>query len=191
MNKLTGQIGIAAVAIFLIALLTFGAIHPTWSFIDGYVSELGAEGQPLAIWWNLIGFVSVGILLAIFGFLYGKILKDKLTGVLLSLFGLGFALTAIPISELDSDSALSKAHIVAICLGLAFWLFGLARISAVGKHIKQRANITAILLVAAIMGFPFGLWSMALTHRLVFILVFGWTLLSSIELLRLEKFEIT
>lgn len=99
-----------------------------FSYLEDFVSELGATDQPFAIWWNLIGFLLVGILLAAFGYNYGRVVDDRLVGICLALFGVGFAATALPIDLADSESALSKAHVVAICIGLAGWMFGSARI---------------------------------------------------------------
>lgn len=184
--KVAGILGLLATSIFSLALLIFGLLHPNFSFLDDFVSKLGAIGEPLAIGWNLIGFVLVGIFLIGFGFLYGKTIHDTLTGILLSLFGLGFALTAIPIDFDLSESPVSKAHIVAICLALAAWLFGLARMGALqslSKGVKRRANIAAILLVSAMLGFVLGFWSMPLTHRMVFGIVFGWTGITALDLL--------
>ena len=62
-----------------------------------------------------------------FGVAYGRLINDKLAGTLLAFFGLGFAFTAIPFDLTDSDSAVSKAHVAAITLALAFWLFGLEK----------------------------------------------------------------
>jgi hypothetical protein len=86
----------------------------------------------------------------------------------------------------STNTPISKAHIVAICLGLAFWLFALSRLGynkKIKRKIRTRANLTAIILVISMMGFVFGLWSMPITHRLVFGIVFGWTAITSIELI--------
>lgn len=190
MNRIAGLSGVFGVLIFVISFLIFGNLNPDFSFIEDFVSKLGAKGAPLAIWWNIFGFLLVGLFLMVFGFYYGKILKDPLIGVLLALFGLGFAFTAIPVDLAESDSSVSKAHIVAICLGLAFWLFGLARVSgnkALDKSIRFRANVAAILLVLSIAGVVIELWSMPVTHRLVFIVVFGWIIITALELLRSGK----
>jgi hypothetical protein len=131
----------------------------------------------------LLGFVSVGVLSSFFGFSYGRLLQDKLLSVLLSLFGIGFAFTAIPVDFQIEDSGYSKAHVVAICLGLAFWLFGLSRMGSnrkLNKEVRTRANISAVLLIVSIVGAAIELWSIPITHRLVFGVVFGWTLLTSI-----------
>jgi len=185
-----GFFGLLSAFVLIIAITIFGFTNNDFSFFDDFISKLGAKGEPNALWFNLIGFVIVGISISIFGFFYGLLLKDKLLSVLLSLFGLGFVLTAIPIDMRASDTSISKAHIVAICIGLAFWLFGLSRLGynqKLKKKIRSRANITATLLVVSMLGFVIGFWSMSITHRLVFGIVFGWTAFTSIELIFKRK----
>ena len=185
-EKEIGIIGLLSVLILITTLLIFGFSNTNFSFVNDYVSKLGAKGEPNALWFNLFGLISVGMLLFAFGLTYGNLLKDKLLSVLLSLFGLGFAFTAIPIDMELSRTPISKAHIVAICLGFAFWLFGLSRLGSnkqLRKGIRNRANFTAIILVLPIIGFVLELWSMPLTHRLIFGIVFGWTAITSIELI--------
>ena len=165
-NRIVGLLGIFSVLVFSISLIIFGNLNPTFDFIDDFVSKLGAKGAPNAILWNIIGFGLVGDMLTGFGIIYGSILKDKLAGVLLAFFGIGFAFTAIPIDMAASESAVSKAHIVAICLALAFWLFGLARIASnqlIEQKVRFRANVTALLIVIAMIGFAVGFWSMPIT----------------------------
>ena len=189
-EKTVGFFGIIAVIILVIALLVFGYSNNDFSFLNDFISKLGARGEPNALWFNLIGFVTVGMLLFVFGLTYGKLLNDKLLSILLSLFGLGFAFTAIPIDMQLSNAPVSKAHVVAICLGLAFWLFGLSRLGynpQLKRKIRNRANLTAVILVISMIGFVLGLWSMPITHRLVFGIVFGWTALTSIELIKKGK----
>lgn len=187
MKKQTvGIFGLLSVLVLIIAISTFGLLHSDFSFVDDFISKLGAKGEPHALWFNLFGFITVGIFLFVFGLAYGRLLHDKLLSTLLSLFGLGFAFTAIPIDMELASLPVSKAHMVAICLGLAFWLFGLSRLGynkQLQKRIRNRANLTAVVLILSMMGFVFGLWSMPITHRLVFGVVFGWTAVTSIELM--------
>ena len=186
-----GILGLLSILIFIATLLIFGFSNSDFSFVNDFVSKLGAKGEPNALWFNLFGFITVGLLLFVFGLTYGNLLNDKLLSILLSLFGLGFAFTAIPMDMQLSRTPVPKAHIVAICLGLAFWLFGLSRLGynqQLKRKIRIRANLTAVILVLSMMGFVFGLWSMPITHRLVFGIVFGWTALTSIELI-LKKRE--
>lgn len=186
MPKTTATLGLSAVLIFGITLVVIANLTPEFHFFEDYVSELGAQGQPYALWWNLIGFLLVGILLAAFGFSYGRLVNDRVAGICLALFGVGFAFTALPIDLGDSASSLSKAHVVAICLGLAAWMFGLARMAqqkTLGKSVRYSANIAATLVVLPMFGFVAGLWSMPVTHRLVFAVVFGWVGFASLSLL--------
>ena len=186
-EKSVGLLGLMSVVAIILVLLIFGLLNADFNFWEDYISTLGAKGEPNAFLFNLFGFVGVGFLLSIFGFFYGRLLNDRLLSILLSLFGLGFAFTALPVDLVVSDSPLSKAHIVAITLGLAFWFFGLSRLgynSKLNKSIKKRANFTAVLLAAAMIGSAMGLWSMPVTHRIVFGIVFGWTAITSIELIR-------
>ena len=185
--KATAYCGILGVILFVISFIILGSLNSDFSFIGDFVSKLGARGEPNALLWNIIGFGMVGLLMIGFGLGYGVSINDKLAGILLALFGAGFMITSIPVDMLNSNNPYSKAHIVAICFALAFWLFGLARISynpLLDKKVRVRANMTAVLIVASIIGFALDLWSEPLTHRLVFILVFGWTLISAIEVLK-------
>ncbi|MFS4446902.1 DUF998 domain-containing protein [Maribacter sp. 2307UL18-2] len=189
-EKNIGIFGLLSVLTLITALLIFGVSNSGFSFWEDFISKLGAKGEPNALWFNLIGFAVVGILLFIFGLSYGKLLNDKLLSILLALFGLGFAFTAIPIDMEFSRTSVSKAHIVAICLGLASWFFGLSRLGynqKLKRRIRNRANFTAVILVLSMIGFVFGFWSMSITHRLVFMIIFGWTAMTSIELITNKK----
>lgn len=185
-EKTVGLFGLSSVLFLVFALTTFGLLNKEFSFLNDFISKLGAKGAPNALWFNFIGFIVVGILFFVFGLTYGKLLNDKLISILLSLFGLGFAFTAIPIDIQLPDTSTSKTHILVICLGLAAWLLGLARIGynqQLKRKIRIRANITAVILSVAMIGFLLGIWSMPITHRLVFGIVFGWTILTSLELI--------
>lgn len=186
MHKITAYLGISSVVIFGAALVTIASLTHEFSYLEDFVSKLGAQGQPYALWWNLIGFLMVGTLLAAFGFFYGKVINDRLVGICLALFGIGFATTAIPIDLGNSESALSTAHVLAICLGLGGWMFGLARLAHIKtteRTVRYSANIAATLVVLPMLGFVAGLWSMPVTHRLVFAIVFGWVGFTSFRLL--------
>lgn len=185
----TAILGFASVLLLLLSLMVFGNLNTEFRFLEDYISMLGAQGQPNALWFNIFGFVLVGLLLFGFGLGYGLILKDRLLAVFLSLFGLGFAFAAIPTDFQPERDAASKAHIVAICLGLAFWMFGLARIGAnknLSSKVRQGANIVSGMLALAIVGAATDLYSMPFAHRMVFAIVFGWTLLTAIGLMRIR-----
>jgi hypothetical membrane protein len=182
MRLITPILGISAVALLCSTLAAFTFLNPGFSLLNDYVSKLGASGQPFSFWWNVVGFLTVGILLTAFGFSYGRILQDRLTAAFLALFGVGFAATAMPTNLQDATVPISKAHVVAICLALAAWALGLARmtvLSTIAKMDRTIANVSAVLMILPILGFLMGRWSMPVTHRLVFTVVFGWYLVVS------------
>lgn len=186
-RRRTACLGIAAIGLFCAALVIFSALNPQFSLTEDYVSKLGAVGQPYALGWNLVGFLAVGVMLTGFGWAYGRIIDDLLVGVLFTLFGLGFATTGVPTDMTDPRLPISIVHVLAICLGLAAWLFGLARLAglrSLAKTERTIANVTAVLLVTPMIGFVLGLWSMPVTHRLVFLVVFAWVIVTSFRMLR-------
>jgi hypothetical protein len=167
--------------------MLFATLNPGFDPVNDYVSKLGAKGQPYAFWRNLLGFGTVGALILAFGATYGAHLGDRLVGVLLALFGIGFAATSVPVDIADPGSSLSKAHTVAICLGLACFMGALARLAHArsnGQATRRSANAAATLLGVAGFGYLAQLWSMPVAHRLVFGVVFGWMALTAAGLLR-------
>jgi hypothetical membrane protein len=60
-------IALIATATFWLALFAFGAARPGYSQFTKAVSELGAIGAPHALAWNLVGFITPGLLLALCG----------------------------------------------------------------------------------------------------------------------------
>ncbi|MDA1095013.1 MAG: hypothetical protein O3A25_17345 [Acidobacteria bacterium] len=66
-ERVAGAAGIAAFAMFWTALFGFAAAHPDYSHSHKAISELGAFGAPHALAWNLIGFITPGLLLAVCG----------------------------------------------------------------------------------------------------------------------------
>lgn len=77
MKKLLG-FGLSSVLILIIALVSFGFSNPGFRFINDFISKLGAKGEPNAFWFNPFGFITVGLLLFVFGLSYGDLLNDKL-----------------------------------------------------------------------------------------------------------------
>jgi len=137
---------------------------------------------------NSSGFGAVGVILAVIGWMYGSIVEDRLIGLLLGAFGLGFAVIAVPMNVDAARSIVSKSHILAVCLGVAAWLLALARLSskaAPDRTTKWIADGSSTLLVATALGYVLGLWTLPVLHRLVLAVIFSWTVLTSIRLLRI------
>lgn len=114
-----------APALFAICLLVFGALRPDYSHLTDAVSELGALGAPNALAWNLLGFVTVGLLITAFS--WGLFRETGLLAALLfvGLSGLGFAGTGVfPADMSDLSAPSSRAHILMSLISFAAFVAG-------------------------------------------------------------------
>ena len=62
--------------------------------------------------------------------------------------GFGFALAAIPADFSDVESPLSKAHFVSICLALAGYCFGLARLAGSRSSASERVTASWLIVLS-------------------------------------------
>lgn len=183
---LTAVCGLVSVALFACSFVVFGFLHPDFNLLTDFISKLGGKGQPHAFGWNVVGFGIVGLALAAFGWLLGLCRNDRILGGCLMVAGFGFALAGTPTDFADSQSPLSKAHFVSICLSLAGYCFGLARLTGSKSTDAERIAATwvialAILPVACVSG---GISAEPVAHRIILIVVFSWVVLTSLRLLR-------
>jgi len=96
-ERRTLVLGAAAAGVFWVALFAFGAARSDYAQFTKAVSELGAFGAPHALAWNLLGFVTPGLLLAACGAGIATTLEGR-RGALWWLLvggGLGFAGTGV------------------------------------------------------------------------------------------------
>ncbi|MFN3930774.1 MAG: DUF998 domain-containing protein [Brevundimonas sp.] len=186
-TTLTGRLGLLTAFVFTAALLVFAALDPAYSHATKAVSELGAVGAPNQLAWNLIGFIGVGLALAMFGRGLGKAIGDPWTGGLVALFGLAFAATAIPADMNDLGSPGSVAHIVASQAVLLFWALTLIRLLFVrraGAALRWIAAAGLALAVGAVVVRGLEVLPPGFSQRLSFAVVFGWVAATSLALLR-------
>ena len=187
LRQFTARLGIGAAVLFFAAFFLFASLTPGFNLLHDYISKLGAQGQPLGRWWNVTGFVAVGVVFAAFGWMLGRVLNDQLVGICLVSAGLGFALGAIPADFINPDTPLSRAHFASICLSLAGWCFALARIGqkALGdKSTRLAANTAGLLAVVPMIATAAGLFAAPIAHRLVLVVVFAWVVFTAVALLK-------
>lgn len=187
MRFLTAGFGLASVSIFAITFFLFAILNPDFDVASDYISKLGSKGQPYSHFWNVVGFGLVGIVLATFGWFFGMCAKDRVLGACLMVSGIGFAMAAIPADFADAHSPLTKAHYASICIALAGWCFGLARLSgskSTDGFSQTTANYTVVLALLPMLGIGVGISAEPVSHRLVLVVVFGWIVLNSIRLLK-------
>ena len=183
---LTAACGLLSVLVFLCSFLLFGFLRPDFDAFGDFISKLGGKGQPYAFGWNVVGFGAVGLLLAAFGWLFGLCRNDRILGTCLMVAGLGFALAAIPTDFAEPQSPLSAAHFVSICLSLAGFCFGLARLtgSRSTDYDRTMANWVIALSILPIVFVSGGASAEPVAHRVILIVVFTWVVLNSLRLLR-------
>lgn len=187
--------GILATAIFWIALFVFAAIYPGYTHSHKAISELGAFAAPNALAWNLIGFITPGMLLAISGANIALKVDGRRTSLfwLLVISGLGFAGTGIIPAEMADGSPLMESpwtagHILMTYVsGLPWLVASVLLVSHVRRNEQWRhlGRICQILSVCAIASLflnivagslPFLADKPGLVQRIAFACYFGWFL---------------
>lgn len=183
----TGWTGVAASLGFGLALAVFGAIEPGYSHATNAVSELGAVGSTQGLAWNLIGFLGTGLLLTAFGIGVGRAAGSRAVSLLLALFGLAYAATAVPADMSDFHSPGSVAHIIASQLTLLFWapaLIWLVFMRRAGAGLRIAAAIALVLAVGSIVVRGMDILPPGTTQRLSFAVIFVWAFGSGVVLIR-------
>ena len=185
--------GLGAVGLFVISYLILAVLNPEFDWLRDHISKLGAENQPFAMIWNITGFATVGICLGIFGWTFGSVMNDRLLGTCLAVAGVGFAMAAIPTDFDNTQSPLSKAHYVSLCLSLAGWCLGLARLmntSPQNSNHHRYASYAVGMALLPIAGTSTQLSGEPLAQRIVLAIVFTWIVLTSLQLLT-SSFRLT
>ena len=204
--RVAGVAGIAAVVMFWTALFGFAAAYPGYSHSHKAISELGALGAPHALAWNLIGFITPGLLLATCGAGLGRAIEvsGRATAVywLLVLSGVGFAGTGVIPAEMRQGSPFMQSpftvgHVVMTLLSgipwtiAAFLVVGRVKQNPVWQHARR---ISIVLAVACVAGFALNILAPripglahrpGLAQRISFGIYFAWFFIMAVHLLRL------
>lgn len=183
-RKLSSIFGLLAVFTFLISFSFFAFLSPDFNVIHDVVSTLGAHNEPYAVWWNVIGFGIVGVLLALFGLTYGRAMDDNVLAGCLTFFGVAFIGGSIPAYLGSLDIVQTKIHFVMITLSMAFWCFGLARLTSkpfVTRKVKMATYICLLFIGLAFITYLSEDASIAIFQRLFFGGIFLWIIVVSLE----------
>jgi hypothetical membrane protein len=190
----TAWIGIAATIWFWLCLAIFAAVRPEFSHFTKSVSELGISGADNALLWNILGFGVTGLLLAWFGWLFGRLVTPDKSwiAVWLAISGLAFTATGVFPADMSNWWApTTVTHIAMSLLVQVAWfigiypLYGLRRTRWDGMIRLTTWMIVVLLLVFMLRWVP-GLLP-GFTQRLAFVVYFAWYLLASILLLRMAR----
>ncbi len=203
-ERVAAVAGIAAVVMFWTALFGFAAAYPGYSHSHKAISELGAFGAPHALAWNLIGFITPGLLLAICGAGLGRAIEvsGRATTVywLLVVSGVGFAGTGVIPAEMREGSPFMQSpftvgHVVmTIVSGVPWTIAAFLVVGRVKRNpVWRRARgVSIILAVACVAGFALSILAPALpvlahrpglAQRISFGVYFAWFLAMAVHLL--------
>lgn len=203
-ERVRGLSGITAVVMFWTALFSFAAAYPGYSHSHKAISELGAFGAPHALAWNLIGFITPGLLLAVCGAGIARAIEvsGRKTAVywLLVMSGVGFAGTGVIPAEMRHGSPFMQSpftvgHVVMTLLSSIPWTIAaflvVARVNQnpAWQHFRR---ISIILAVASVAGFALNVLAPSLPglanrpglgQRISFGIYFAWFLIMAGHLL--------
>ncbi len=187
------RFGIAATAIFWIALVVFAAIYPDYTHSHKAISELGAFAAPNALAWNLIGFIIPGLLLALCGAGIALRVDGRKTALfwLLVISGLGFAGTGIIPAEMANgsprmESPWTTGHVLMTFVSGLPWLVASVllvshvRRDAQWQHLGRLCQILSVCAIASLSlnivagAVPFLADNPGLVQRIAFAVYFGW-----------------
>lgn len=128
-NKTYGIIGIAAPIVFWTTYFIMSTIRPEYSMLTKAISELGSVDAPNKLIWNSIGYITTGLLIAIFAVgLYKNMVIDKssklpLLGILFS--GVFLSISGIFPGDFDNrESTTMLFHTIGSFGSYIFFLVG-------------------------------------------------------------------
>ncbi len=171
---------------FVLSFLAFAAIQPGYSHTLNMISELGMQGAPNALAWNLIGFGLTGLLAL--GFAWG--LRAALlpargataVAILLAIAGAGWAaLGLFPASQGFQPSPATTLHFLAVGVNyLAFLASCVFFAVSVRREPYWRAWVPFAFVMAALglasFFIPAAIVPPALSQRLALLVYFVWLL---------------
>ena len=195
-NKNYALIGWLSCSVFWCSYFLMSSIRPDYFHRNKAVSELGSVGAPNAIFWNIIGFILVGLLIALFSAGLHKSIsasgKGRLASYLLIGSGLLWAFTGVfPGDFEDRDSLTMILHTVGSLGG------GLFFITAVFSYIHaMRASAywsssvlpsVSIAVLFILSGFLRSGTAPALGQKIGFLLFFIWISFMAFKLYKDER----
>ncbi len=128
-------LGLFANLLFWGCVFGFAALRPDYSHLNDAVSELGSVDAPRKWAFNVLGYVTPGLLTALCGFALGRAAAPRavISPTLLALAGLGLTIAGVfPADMADMQAPTTLLHVVGVSTGLlwppsALWLAFRAR----------------------------------------------------------------
>ena len=189
-------IGLTAPIWFFLVYIIMSSLRPEYSFLTKAISELGTVDAPHKWWWNVLGYIIPGLMIAVFSVGLFKQVAGKgtnklpLVGIMGS--GLGMSLSGIFPGDMDNrESVTSLLHLTGSIGSYIFFLIGAFTYP---KQMRRsdywRAGIWPTLtftwLTILFGTLPYALpQTPGLGQRLVFLCYFLWIFYTAIKLFRM------
>lgn len=179
-----------AAALWLTALLSFGAQVDGYSHLLHPVALLGARGVPHALGFNLLGWIAPGLLAASSAYALRQRLPDgagwspRIGAWMLLVSALSFAAQGLlPLDPADLDAPGSRLHAAAWMLWWIAFVPGALLLAVGAPDVRGRrafalASVAAVVLVLvfAVLA-PVALW-VGMAQRIAFGVWFAWLVLA-------------
>ncbi|MBT8219939.1 MAG: DUF998 domain-containing protein [Bacteroidia bacterium] len=194
-NKQYSIIGILAVVVFWSAYFIMANLRPEYSYLTKAISELGSIDAPNKWYWNIAGYITPGILIAIFGYgLYKGLATENssklpLYGIILS--GLFMSFSGIFPGDFDNkNSTTMLLHTIGSFGSYAFFLLGAFTYPKLMKTSTYWKKVIKPTLIFTWLTIIFGGWvfvfpnTPAVGQRIVFSFYFIWIIFTAYKLYR-------
>lgn len=178
-----------AAALFWASVFGFAAMRPDYSHVTKAVSELGVWGAPNMWAFNILGYMTPGLLLAASGWMIGRGVRSGafILPALLALSPLGLTAAGIfPGDMTNRESVTTLAHLAGSFSSLLLWLVALIWLVIVGRKAQRALWLTSLIALVLTMG-AFALYGGSppgLVQRITFAIYFAWFLAAALTLNR-------
>jgi hypothetical membrane protein len=196
-NQLYALCGLFSALLLWSTYFVMASLRPEFNFKYKAISELGSIDAPNLWFWNVLGYMIPGLLIAIFAYgLYQYSPKSNskthFYGLLIS--GLMMTFSGIFPADMDhKDSLLSILHMVGSYGSYIAFLFAAFSYPKLWKKEPFWKSIVTPTYIATGLTFLFGAWAIIFPHmpavgqRFVFLFYFLWIILSASKLYKAKS----
>ena len=197
-NREFALVGLASAFLLWTTYFIMANMRPEYSFKYKAISELGSIDAPNLWFWNILGYIIPGFLIAIFSvglFKYSAEDKDsKIPYYALIFSGLFMALSGIFPADMDNGKATTTIiHMIGSFGSYISFLFAAFTYPKIWKKNKDWLPIVKPTLICTWLTIIFGSWYIffpnipSVGQRIVFLLYFLWIIIAAINLYKTRK----
>ena len=189
--------GMASAFLLWTTYFVMANMRPEYSFKYKAISELGSLDAPNLWFWNVLGYVIPGLLIAIFSIGLNKYSAEKNSSKIpyygLALSGLFMTLSGIFPADMENRKSITTIlHMIGSYGSYVSFLFAAFTYPKVWKKNKDWQPIIRPTLICVWLTIIFGSWYIffpnipSVGQRIVFLLYFLWIVITAIRLYRIK-----